>query len=195
MTKYVSQCLQFAKIAMRQCKHGCKIRRKKKRKQRKGKYDRMLIRSNLTFLNLIFCGHEQTEEKWHSQGSYGYIHPPLYVQSLQVTTDQCQRVVVVRGIGKFIMARGQHVAVKFTWDNLDALCIALMAHAERLNRLLEPSWPDAGRVHEETYNMVDTLMIHAVDQKWFSAFAKNWGNGGDSDISKDSCGELGLFVL
>jgi hypothetical protein len=50
-----------------------------------------------------------------------------------------------------------------------------MAHAERLNRFLEPLWPDAGQVHEEMYNMVDTLMTHAVDQKWFSAFAKIWG--------------------
>jgi hypothetical protein len=68
----------------------------------------------LTFLNLIFCGPEWTEEKRHSKGSYRYIHPPLYVQSLQVTTDQCQRVVVVHGIAKFIMARGQHILVKFT---------------------------------------------------------------------------------
>jgi hypothetical protein len=86
--------------------------------------------------------------------------------------DQRQGVVVVRGIGIFIMARGQHVVVNFTQDSLDALCTALMAHAERLNGLLEPSWPDAEKVHEEMYNMVDTLMIHAVDQKWLSAFVK-----------------------
>ncbi len=55
---------------------------------------------------------------------------------------------------------------------MDALCAALMAHVERLNSLLEPSWPDAENVHEEMYDMVDTLMILAVDQKWFSAFAK-----------------------
>ncbi len=74
----------------------------------------MLIRNNLINLNLIFCGPEQTEEKWQSQGSYGHIHSPLYMQSLQVTTDQHQRVVVVRVIGKFIMARGQHVVVNYT---------------------------------------------------------------------------------
>jgi hypothetical protein len=79
--------LQFAKNAIRECKHGCKKRRKKKREKRKGKDDRSLIKSDLTCLNLIFCGPEWTEEKWHSQGSYGYIHPPLNVQSLQVTTD------------------------------------------------------------------------------------------------------------
>jgi hypothetical protein len=47
-----------------------------------------------------------------------------------------------------------------------------MAHAERLNSLLELSWPNTKKVQEEMYNMVDTLMVHAVDQKWFSAFAK-----------------------
>ncbi len=62
--------------------------------------------------------------------------------------------------------------VKFTWEYLGALCAALMVHAERLNSLLEPSWPDAEKVHEEMYNLVDTLMIHAVEQKWFSTFAK-----------------------
>jgi hypothetical protein len=68
------------------------------------------------------------------------------------------------------VARGQRIVVKFTQDSLGALCMALVAHAEWLNRLLEPSWPNAGQVHEEMYDMVDTLMIHAVDQ--FSAFAR-----------------------
>jgi hypothetical protein len=45
-------------------------------------------------------------------------------------------------------------------------------HAERLNSLLEPSWPEAEKVQEEMYDMVDTLMVHAVDQKWFSAFTR-----------------------
>jgi hypothetical protein len=94
------------------------------------------------------------------------------MQSLQVTINQRQRVVVVHGIGKFIMARGQRVVVKFNQESLDALCAALLAHAERLNSLLEPSWPNAEKVHEDMYDMVDTLMIHGVDQKWFSAFAK-----------------------
>jgi hypothetical protein len=51
------------------------VAKKKKEKKRKGKDDRTLIKSNLTYLNLIFCGPERTEEKWHSQGSFGYIHP------------------------------------------------------------------------------------------------------------------------
>jgi hypothetical protein len=73
------------------------------------------------------------------------------------------------------MVRGQCLVVTFTRKSLGDLHAALMAHAERLNSLLEPSWPNARRVHEEMYNMVDTLMIHAVDQKWFSAFAKIGG--------------------
>ncbi len=54
--------------------------------------------------------------------------------------------------------------VKFSQDSLDDLCAALMAHAERLNSLLEWSWPNAEKVHEEIYNMVDTLVIHVVDR-------------------------------
>jgi hypothetical protein len=46
-----------------------------------------------------------------------------------------------------------------------------MEHAERLKSLLKPSWPNAEEVHEEMYALVDSLMAHWVDQKWFSAFA------------------------
>jgi hypothetical protein len=63
------------------------------------------------------------------------------------------------------------IVVEFDWRSLGALCVALMAHAERLNSLLKPSWPDAEEVHEEMYALVDTLMVHGVDQKWFSVFA------------------------
>jgi hypothetical protein len=63
------------------------------------------------------------------------------------------------------------IVVKFTWRSLGELCAALMAHAGRLNSLLEPSWPNVEKVQEEMYNLVDTLVIHGVDQKWFSAFA------------------------
>jgi hypothetical protein len=62
--------------------------------------------------------------------------------------------------------------VRFTWKSLSAHCAALMTHAERLNSLLEPSWPNVEKVQEEMYNMMDTLMIHGVDQKWFSSFAR-----------------------
>jgi hypothetical protein len=63
------------------------------------------------------------------------------------------------------------IVVRFTRRSLGALCAALMVHAGRLNSLLEPSWPDAEKVQEEMYNLVDTLVIHVVDQKWFSTFA------------------------
>jgi hypothetical protein len=63
------------------------------------------------------------------------------------------------------------IVVKFTQGTLGALCAALMAHAGRLNSLLKLSWPDAEKVQEEMYNLVGNLMIHGVDQKWFSAFA------------------------
>jgi hypothetical protein len=64
------------------------------------------------------------------------------------------------------------IVVKFTRRSLGELCVALMAHAERLNNLLQPSWPDTEEVHEEMYALVDTLMVHGhgVDQKWFSGF-------------------------
>jgi hypothetical protein len=64
------------------------------------------------------------------------------------------------------------IVVKFTWRSLVVLCVALMVHAERLNSLLEPSWPNTEKVQEKRYELVDTLMVHGVDQKWFSAFAQ-----------------------
>jgi hypothetical protein len=63
------------------------------------------------------------------------------------------------------------IVVRLTRRSLGELCMALMAHAGRLNSLLEPSWPDAEKVQEEMYNLVDTLVIHGIDQKYFSAFA------------------------
>jgi hypothetical protein len=52
---------------------------------------------------------------------------------------------------------------------------SLMAHAGRIDNLLEPSWPDAEEVHEEMYALVDTFLIHGVDYKWFSAFTLTEG--------------------
>ncbi len=63
------------------------------------------------------------------------------------------------------------VVVRFNRRSLGELRAALMTHAGRLNSLLETSWPDTEKVQEEMYNLVDTLVIHGVDQKWFSAFA------------------------
>jgi hypothetical protein len=64
------------------------------------------------------------------------------------------------------------IVVKFTRETLAALRASLMEHAERLNSLLEPSWPDAEEVYEEMYALVGTLEAHRVDQKWFGAFAQ-----------------------
>jgi hypothetical protein len=63
------------------------------------------------------------------------------------------------------------IVVKFTRRTLGELHVALMAHAGRLNSLLKPSWPDTEKVQEKMYNLVDTLMIDEVNQKWFCAFA------------------------
>jgi hypothetical protein len=64
------------------------------------------------------------------------------------------------------------IVVKFTRMSLGALCTALVVHTERLNSFLKPSWPDAEKVQNKMYDLVDTLMVHGVDQKWFSAFAQ-----------------------
>ncbi len=80
----------------------------------------MLIRSNLTIFNLIFCGPEQTEEKWQSQGICGYIHPPLSLQSLRVTMDRCQQVVVVHGSGGILNRLRKDIMQSSQWQ-LDAL--------------------------------------------------------------------------
>jgi hypothetical protein len=89
------------------------------------------------------------KKKWQSRGIRGYILPPLH---------------------KFTMP-ASCIVVKFTCETLAALCMALMDHVERLNSLLKSSWPDVEEVHEEMYALVDTLLIHGLDQKWFSAFA------------------------
>ena len=62
------------------------------------------------------------------------------------------------------------IVVEFGWRSLGALRAALMVHAERLDSLLEPSWPNTEKVQEKRYELVDTLMVHGVDQKWFSGF-------------------------
>jgi hypothetical protein len=55
------------------------------------------------------------------------------------------------------------IVVKFDWRSLGVLCAALMVHVERLNNLLQPSWPDAEKVQDKMYELVDTLMVHGVD--------------------------------
>ncbi len=55
--------------------------------------------------------------------------------------------------------------------SLANFCTALLGHAERLQDLLRPSWPDAGEIQDKMYRLVDTLMLNGVDQKWFSSYA------------------------
>jgi hypothetical protein len=45
-----------------------------------------------------------------------------------------------------------------------------MAHAGRLNNHLKPAWLNTEQVQVEMYILVDILLIHGVDQKWFRAF-------------------------
>jgi hypothetical protein len=63
------------------------------------------------------------------------------------------------------------VVVKFSWKSLANFCAALLVHVERLQDLLGPSWPDAGEIQDKMYSLVDTLIFHGVDQKWFSSYA------------------------
>jgi hypothetical protein len=51
----VSHCLQFAKITIRQCKHGCKKEERKKEKKEKGKDDKNANYKGLDIIDMIFC--------------------------------------------------------------------------------------------------------------------------------------------
>jgi hypothetical protein len=53
-------------------------RKKEKREKGKGKDDRMLIRSYLTYFSLIFCGPERTEEKMAITRDL-WIHPSTLI--------------------------------------------------------------------------------------------------------------------
>ncbi len=64
-----------------------------------------------------------------------------------------------------------HVVVKFSRDSLAILRAAILGHAERLQDLLRPFWPNVGEIQDEMYPLVDTLMLNGVDQKWFSGYA------------------------
>jgi hypothetical protein len=63
------------------------------------------------------------------------------------------------------------VVVRFSQDSLANLCAAILGHAERLQALLRPSWPNAVEIQDKMYRLVDTLMLNGVDQKWFSGYA------------------------
>jgi hypothetical protein len=64
------------------------------------------------------------------------------------------------------------MVVELSRNFLALLRVAMLEHAERLEDLLGPSWPDAGEIQEEMYCLVDTLMVNGVDQKWFSGYAR-----------------------
>ncbi len=63
------------------------------------------------------------------------------------------------------------MVVRFSRDSLAILRAAILGHAERLQALLRPSWPNAGEIQDEMYHLVDTLMLNGVDQKWFRGYA------------------------
>jgi hypothetical protein len=63
------------------------------------------------------------------------------------------------------------VVVRFSRDSLAILRAAILGHAERLQALLRPSWPNAGEIQDKMYHLVGTLMLNGVDQKWFSGYA------------------------
>ena len=65
-----------------------------------------------------------------------------------------------------------HVVVELSRNSLAILRAALLKHAERLEDLIRPSWPDAGEIQDKMYRLVDTLMVTGVDQKWFSGYAQ-----------------------
>ncbi len=60
--------------------------------------------------------------------------------------------------------------LRFSRERLAILRAAILGHAERLQALLRPSWPDAGVIQDKMYHLVDTLMSAGVDQKWFTAY-------------------------
>jgi hypothetical protein len=61
--------------------------------------------------------------------------------------------------------------LQFSREHLAILRSAILGHAERLQDLLRPSWPNVGEIQDEMYHLVDTLMSAGVDQKWFSGYA------------------------
>jgi hypothetical protein len=108
---------------------------RKKERKRKGKDDRTLIRSDLTYLPFYLLWFQT--DKRRNGNHEGFVDTSYY--PLHMFTMPC-------------------IVVKFPWRSLGALCVALMANAGRFISLLEPSWPNAEEVHEEMYALVDTLL-------------------------------------
>ncbi len=57
------------------------------------------------------------------------------------------------------------VVVSMSWEVLGTLHAAILKHAENLESLLRPSWPDVEEIGNEMYHQVDILMRSGVDQK------------------------------
>ncbi len=159
--------LNLQKNAIRQCKLGCKKKKKEKRKKRKGKDDRTPIRSDLTIFNLIFCGPERTEEKWQSQGICGYIHSPSSQQSLRVTMDQHQQVVVVYGSRQI----------------LNRLCKDIMQSPQQLLDALGSQGWNAVAIKGQLKLMSSMIKEHHEHFKgvWISGFVR-MGQGGPLEM-------------
>jgi hypothetical protein len=118
--EYVSQCLQLVKIAFRQCKHGCKNRRKKTREKRKWKDDRMLIKSNHTYLKLDLLWSWMDRRKMVLTGEL-WLHPTTLVHAeFVVLMNQGQRVVVVCGSGQILNSIWEEI-LEYSQRLLDAL--------------------------------------------------------------------------
>jgi hypothetical protein len=89
--------------------------------------------------------------------------------SVMIYRGEINLYVIIR-IMRCIMSTSC-VVVKFSWNSLAILRAALLGHAERLQDLLRPSWPNAGEIQNKMYRLVDTLMLNGVDQKCFSGYA------------------------
>ncbi len=83
--------------------------------------------------------------------------------------------------------------LRFSREHLAILRAAILGHAEGLQALLRPSWPDAGEIQDEMYRLVDTLMLNGVDQKWFSAYILV--EGAESMLTTPEIRAVGLGLL
>ncbi len=63
------------------------------------------------------------------------------------------------------------IVVSMSREGLGTLRAAILKHAGNLENLLRPSWPDAEKIGNEMYHLLDILMRSGVDQKWFSGYA------------------------
>ncbi len=83
--------------------------------------------------------------------------------------------------------------LRFSWECLAILRAAILGHAERLQALLRPSWPNAGEIQDKMYRLVDTLMSAGIDQKWFSTYILV--EGAESMLTTPEISAVGLGSL